>query len=551
MLLGISLKNFTIIDDISVSFGAGLNIITGETGAGKSIIIDAVNIILGGKASPDLIKTGEEEARIEALFDISSYPEIKERLLSSGFECPEDELLIKRVLFRKGRSRVHINAETATLSILEQVTEGLIDVFSQHEHQTLLKKDNHLRVLDELGGTRALQDEVSSLYHEHRGVSAKLKEMSEGVRSLREKEDFLKFQLEEISKSALTPGEDQELESEKLRLLNSEQLLSASKSAYEEIYENEPSISGRLKSLTSEISKAADIDEELKKVESTLQSAIVQIEEASFTLRDYASELSFDTGRLDEIEERLKDIGELKRKYGDTIEDILSKESEIEKELSLITNHDENLETLKKELTAIEQSYLKSAKALSGKRIKSGAALTKILKGELSKVGIKEAQFVPEFNTKEMSPEGIDDVTFLFSANPDEEPRPLARVASGGELSRIMLVLKEAIARTEGGSVIIFDEADSGIGGAVAETVGEKIKKLSEPYQVICITHLPQVAKFADSHYLVTKTLEGGKTAVSVESLSPQQRVEELARMIGGLKVTQKTLDAAHEMLGL
>ncbi len=550
MLLGLNLKNFTIIDDISVSFTSGLNIITGETGAGKSIIVDAVNIILGEKATPDLIKTGEDESRIEALFDISSYPLIKERLLSSGFDASGDELLIKRVIYRKGRSRVHMNGETATLSILEHVTEGLIDVFSQHEHQTLLKKENHLRVLDELGGNGKDHERVRELYGRHSEVRAMIRQMSDDVRDLAEKEDFLKFQLDEIQKSSLSLGEDEELEAEKRKLLNIEKLLSASKSAYEEIYENEPSLSGRLKSLTAEISEAGKIDEPLGKIASLLESAIVQIEDASFTLRDYASELSFESGRLDEIEERLKDISELKRKYGGTISNIFKRRGEIEKELSAITNHDEQLEGLGAELRGIEKSYNKAASELSKKRKRLGASLGEVLQKELSHVGIKGAQFSSEFKQKEMSPDGVDDVTFLFSANPDEAPKPLARVASGGELSRIMLVLKEAIARTEGGSVIIFDEADSGIGGAVAETVGEKIKRLSEPYQVICITHLPQVAKFGDSHLLVSKTLIDGKTRVSVRSLNEQERVRELARMIGGLKVTQKTLDAAHEMLG-
>ena len=549
MLLGLSLKNFTIIDDISVSFTSGLNIITGETGAGKSIIIEAVNIILGEKAPPDLIKTGEDESRIEALFDISSYPLIKERLLSSGFDASGDELLIKRVLYTKGRSRVYINGDTATLSILQHVTEGQIDVFSQHEHQTLLKKESHLRVLDELGGNGKELEVVKELYRKHSEIRGRLKRMSDDARGLAEKEDFLKFQLEEIQKSALKPGEDEGLESEKLKLLNSEKLLSATKSAYEEIYENEPSLSGRLKSLTAEISEAGEIDELLRNIASALESAIVQIEEASFTLRDYASGLSFDTGRLEEIEERLKDIGELKRKYGDTINDIFKKRDEIEKELSAITSYDEQLEELRSELRDIEMRYNKKAGELSEKRKRAGASLGKVLQKELANVGIKGARFSPEFKQKDMSGDGVDDVTFLFSANPDEAPKPLARVASGGELSRIMLVLKEAIAGVGGGSVIIFDEADSGVGGAVAEAVGEKIKRLSESCQVICITHLPQVAKFGDSHLVVSKTLKDGKTSVTVRSLNDRERVQELARMMGGLKVTQKTIDAAHEML--
>ena len=550
MLLGLSLKNFTIIDDLSVSFTPGLNIITGETGAGKSIIIDAVSIILGDKAPADLIKTGEKDSHIEALFDISSYPDIKERLESSGIDSEGDELLIKRVISRTGRGRVFINGSASTLSMLGRVTEGLIDIFSQHEHQTLLKKENHLRVLDELGGSSKELSEIRELYSKHKELSGRIQQLTKDAGELSEKADYLKFQLAEIDGAALRPGEEAELESEKLRLLNSEKLLSASRSVYEEIYENEPSLSGRLTSLSSDVTEAALIDPGLKEAADAIESAIVQIEEASFSLRDYAAGLSFDPGRLDEIEERLKVIGELKRKHGGSIEEVLNKRDVIEKELSMITNSDEHLEELRKELSKVEKIYYEKANELTEKRRKTGAILENTLRSELSKVGIKEAQFESEFSQKDISPDGVDDVTFLFSANPGEAPKPLSRVASGGELSRIMLVLKEVIARTEGGSVIIFDEADTGIGGAVAETVGDKIKRLSSPYQVLCITHLPQVAKFGDSHLLVAKSIEGGKTSVSVTSLDQKGRVEELARMIGGIKVTQKTLDAAHEMLG-
>lgn len=549
MILGLTLKNFTIIEDLSVGLSSGLNIITGETGAGKSVIVDAINIILGDKASPDNIKSGKEEAHIEALFDISSDEVIQERLKSSGFDISSGELLIKRVIYPNARSRVFINGSLSTLTLLSTITQGLVDIFNQHEHQSLLKEENHLKILDNFGETA---NEVSRLREQYQNYLETKKELDDLIQSQKdrfEKEDYLKYQLSEIDGAELQLGEDEKLEAEKLKLINTERLNSTTQGAYDILYESESSILGSLQRVSDDLLNSGKIDSTLAEIGQSIEKGRLQIQDAAFSLRDYNSELTHDSGRLDIVEDRIHLIGDLKRKYGESVSQIILKRDEIEKELNNIEHFDERVKSLSSESQMLMDESLSLAGKISKKRKQSSKKLTSVLEKELNEVGIKGGQFHIEFTDKEISSNGVDDISFLFSANPDEKPKPLTKVASGGELSRIMLVLKEVIARVEGGSVIIFDEADSGVGGAVAEAVGQKIRKLSQSYQVICITHLPQVAKFADSHLAVSKTHNDNKTQVTIKSLEGDERVFELARMIGGFNITQKTIDAAYEML--
>lgn len=549
MILGLTLKNFTIIEDLSVGLSSGLNIITGETGAGKSVIVDAINIILGDKASPDNIKSGKEEAHIEALFDISSDEVIQERLKSSGFDISSGELLIKRVIYPNARSRVFINGSLSTLTLLSTITQGLVDIFNQHEHQSLLKEENHLKILDNFGETA---NEVSRLREQYQNYLEAKKELDDLIQSQKdrfEKEDYLKYQLSEIDGAELQLGEDEKLEAEKLKLINTERLNSTTQGAYDILYESESSILGSLQRVSDDLLNSGKIDSTLAEIGQSIEKGRLQIQDAAFSLRDYNSELTHDSGRLDIVEDRIHLIGDLKRKYGESVSQIILKRDEIEKELNNIEHFDERVKSLSSESQMLMDELLSLAGKISKKRKQSSKKLTSVLEKGLNEVGIKGGQFHIEFTDKEISSNGVDDISFLFSANPDEKPKPLTKVASGGELSRIMLVLKEVIARVEGGSIIIFDEADSGVGGAVAEAVGQKIRKLSQSYQVICITHLPQVAKFADSHLAVSKTHYDNKTQVTIKSLEGDERVAELARMIGGFNITQKTIDAAYEML--
>jgi DNA repair protein RecN (Recombination protein N) len=550
MLLSLNLKNFAIIDDLSIDFGKGLNIITGETGAGKSIIVDAINIILGDRASSDLIKSGQEEAQVEALFDIGDNKHLKHKLESLGFEPGDDQLLIRRILSRRGKGRVFIGGNIATYSMLEQLTEGVVDVLSQHEHQTLLKEDKHLQLLDEFGGLRVLTEEFGEVYKTYIRLKKELEECESNRRTQVEREDFLRFQCAEIDAARLQVSEDEMLEEERKRLANAEKLYSITQEAYEALYEGEKSVFDTLKRITNRVEEAVKIDDTLLETAKSLEKGIVEIQDASFTLRQYAANISFDPDRLNYVDSRLQEIRRLKKKYGGSIEEILQKREHMEEELRNISGYEGKVEDLQNQLKVIELGLDKKAYELSEKRQASSRKLMNVVEKELEKIGIKNARFVVDLTTKELSYNGRDKVAFLFSGNPDENPKPLTRVASGGELSRIMLVLKEVLARVEGGLVLIFDEADSGIGGAIAEAVGRKIKNLSQSYQVICITHLPQVAKFADTHFTVTKTFtEDSRTRVEVKSLGYEERVKELARMLGGLKVTEKTLEVAREMI--
>jgi len=549
MLLGLTLKNFTIIEDLSVGFSPGLNIITGETGAGKSVIVDAVNIILGDKTSSDNIKSGREEAHIEALFDISGDEVIKERLESSGFDTSTGELLIKRVIYRSARSRVFINGSLSTLTLLSKITRGLVDIFSQHEHQSLLREENHIKILDNFGEISIEVFDLRELYQNYVRVTKELDDLLQSQKDKLEKQDYLKYQLSEINEAELQIGEEEKLEEEKLKLNNAEKLQLSAEGAYGTLYENERSIVGTLQNLTDDLLNSGKVDATLADIGKSIEKSLLQIQEAAFSLRDYNSDLIHDSTRLEIVEDRIHLIGDLKRKYGESVFAIILKRDEIQKELENIEHFDERVNSLTNESQEIMGELLVLGEKISKSRKRASKKLTAILEKELKEVGIQGGQFHIEFTDKDVSSNGIDDISFLFSANPGERPKPLTKVASGGELSRIMLVLKEVIARVEGGSVIIFDEADSGVGGAVAEAVGQKIRKLSQSYQVICITHLPQVAKFADSHLSVLKTHDDNKTQVTIKSLEGEERVIEIARMIGGFNITQKTIDAAQEML--
>ena len=549
MLLELTLRNFAIIDELTVNFGEGLNILTGETGAGKSVIVDAINLILGEKASTDLIKSDKEEALIEALFGISKKRELKDKLISSGLESKGDEVVIKRVIPRAGRSRVYINGSIATFNLLEQIVEGLVDIFSQQEHQTLLKEERHLEVLDEFGGLGSLTGRVSELYKGTTKLKREIEELERDQKNKIEREDFLRFQCKEIDSVRLEPGEDERLEEERKKLANAERLFSVANEAYGILYEGEKAVTDVLKRIRNQIDEVAKIDASLVDVAKSIEKGTIEIQDAAFTLRGYASNISFDPQRLSSIEIRLEEIKKLKRKYGGSIIEILEKRKSLEDELGRISGGGERIEALKKDLEFVESELNNCARELSEKRRQAAGRLMLSVSKELGEVGIKGGKLLVEFEKKPISELGFERVSFLFSANPDEKPKPLTRVVSGGELSRIMLVLKEILARVEGGSVLIFDEADSGIGGAVAETVGRKIKNLSKRYQVICITHLPQVAKFADTHFRVTKMFRGNKTRVQIKALNYDERVEELGRMLGGIKVTEKTIEAAREML--
>ena len=548
MLLGITLKNFAIVDDMAINFGSGLNVVTGETGAGKSIIVNAINFILGDRASSELIKSGEEEAQVEALFDISKDNEVMRRLGSLGIQTGGGEVLIRRVFSIGGKGRVYINGNLATIGMLGELTSGFIDVFSQHEHQSLLKEGNQLRVLDEFGGLTEACSSFSNLFQDYVMANKELEEIRTRHDDQVKKEDFLRFQCGEIDSANLGMEEDEQLEREKLKLSNAEQLFSVSKEAYDIIYEREGSIIDELKRIRSNIDNAAKLDESLLGLSEVLERGMSEIEDSAFRLRDYFSKINYSQERLNQIEDRLLEIKRLKRKYGSTIQEIIEKRKEMGEELSNLTDLEKKEKRIESDVDRLKNKVDCGVSELSKARLNAAARLSGEVERRLDEVGIKGGRLVIDFDRKEISSDGYDKITFLFSANPDEKPKPLSKVASGGELSRIMLVLKEVISTAEGGSILIFDEADSGIGGAIAETVGRKIKSLSKKHQVICITHLAQVAKFADTHFKVTKEFQYDSTKVDIKELGEEEIIKEIARMLGGIKITEKTLAAAREM---
>lgn len=549
MLVELRLQNFAIIDDISINFGDGLNIITGETGTGKSLIVDAINVILGDRFTAGHAKLPGKEAVVEALFEIPPDGRVAENLEKSGIAGPGDELVVKRVLTEKGKNRIYVNGSMVTLGVLSEATEGLVNMFGQHEHQNLLKKNNYISYLDDFS---QLSHELS----EYRAAYAELAELGGKIGSLEkkrlegaEKRDYLRFQIEEIENVSPADGEDLRLEEERTRLENSEKFSSSLRSAAELLYEGEGSAVDSLKRAASRLEEVSGLDSSLGKLRDRMGSLLIEAEDVFYGLSEFAGRVEHNPARLEEVISRLEEIKKLKRKHGDSIGEILEKQRRMESELGEIDNSDELLAELEKKRDSLRGEILRAARSVSSARKAGAGRLEELFSREAESVGLKNSRFEMEFGEKELSSDGLDRVDFLFSANPGQKPRPVTKVASGGELSRIMLALRSFVSAGDPGSILIFDEADAGIGGVVAETIGKKIKGLSAENQVVCITHLPQVAKFADTHLLVAKSFGEGETEVSVDVLSGRRRVEEISRMLAGQSVSEKTFEVAEELI--
>lgn len=549
MIAQISLKNYAIIDSLTVEFSEGLNIITGETGTGKSIIIDAINILLGDKVSSDIVKTGNTQATVEALFDISSNKELLYKLEEQGYTASDNQLVIKRVIPDTGKGKVFINGSLATLNILADVTTGLIDIFGQHEHQSLIKPTNHIKFLDLYSDNFPLLEDYREAYSEYLSVSKKLEQTLIATEDRSEREEYLKYQLNELDKADLQADEEESLRQEEKILANAEKIVNTLESVYAALYESESSSYSTIKNLSNEIEEIQEIDPSLASIGKSASSVLVEIEDISFKLMDYLSKVQSDPEKLEKINYRMSEISGLKRKYGGTVQEILEKHKKIAQELSELTEIDDTVDKLKQDSERLLSKLNSYADKLSSKRKGAAKDLMRSFAQESEHVGLKGSVLDIKLEKKPVSTDGIDDISFLFSANPGEAPKPLSKVASGGELSRIMLLLKNMLSNKDTGAILIFDEADSGIGGITAEIIGKKIKDLSENNQVICITHLPQVAKFASSHFRVSKFVRDNGTRVEINRLKNGERVEEISRMLAGKNVTAKTLEVAKEML--
>jgi len=557
MLTELSIRNFAIIDEMKVSFTDGLNVITGETGAGKSIIVGAVSLLLGDRASADMIRSFEESATVEALFDIGEKDELKKKVRQMGFHVGK-ELILKRIVSRTGKNRVYIDGQLATLGMLSAISESLINICGQHEHQVILNADNHIDIIDEFGDLLPIRLEYADMYGQYLSLKEKIGESLSVKRTRGEREELLRFQFKEIDDAGIRAGEDAALLEEKKVLNNVQRLMDYAAGAHDVLYGRAGSVLGELRGAIASIREIKKIDTGLRLSDGDLDATYYQLEEIALALRDYMKNLSYDPARLETIDDRLDLLGRLKRKYGRTLEEVSEKRLQIEEELKAIASVDDEIEKMSKDIEALSPTLLEKARDLSTRRRDTASVLKKAIEGEIHSLRMENAAFEVTFKTPEghqgsasFNPRGIDEVEFFLATNVGESLKPLNRIASGGELSRIMLALKNVLAMTGSVGTIIFDEVDSGIGGATAEDVGKKLKGVAKHHQILCITHLPQIACFGDRHYRVVKTVSGERTIASVDVLSDKDRLDEIARMLGGTELTKKTREHAREMLEL
>jgi len=548
MLTDLFIKNVAIIDSLHVAFQSGLTVLTGETGAGKSIIIDAVNLVLGERASVDLIRTDAEEASVEAVFDLADAPEVIGALVAMGVDC-DGELLVKRTLSRAGKNRVFLNGSPATLAVLAEAARQLVNIYGQHESQTLLKIDNHLELLDDFAGLGVLVAAYRCQYDEYQQAVVALQRLEEGEREAARRLDLVSYQSDEIAKAALSLGEDELLEQERQLLVHAERLLTASQGGYDLLYGGEGALLGQVRRVLQTVSDIRGIDGSLGPVVESLESGYASLEDAALTLRDYASRIEADPARLAQIDDRLDLIGRLQKKYGASVAEILAYKDEIDQELGQLTDREGSMALLQQRRDGAEQSLRQLGTELTQRRQAAAAELALAMTRELGQLAMPNARFAVQLTTvAEPRPTGWDRAEFMFAPNPGEAEKPLARIASGGELSRLMLALKQVHPESDV-PTLIFDEVDSGIGGATSALVGQKLRRVARGQQVFCITHLPQVAACGDHHLRVEKQVTDGRTVTGVVALEEGERIRELARMLGGVTITETILAHARELI--
>lgn len=560
MLVQLGISNFAIIRHLDIAFKPGLNILSGETGTGKTILINAVNLVLGGRASTDLVRSGSAEARVEALFSVPEDSPVRDLLRELGLTF-EGGIVVRRTLSREGRSRVQINDSLATLQTLSRLGGFLISVSGQHEHQLLLRPENHLFILDDFGGLTEARLEVGRLFDRWRDITQRKKTLEAEIKALEERQDLARFQVQEISQANIEPGEDEALAQEKKRLQHAGELQEIVLDSYRALYERTDSVISVLSQCVRRIEKATAMDSRLGRLREALEDIRLRTEDAALTLRDLERSVKGNPRRLEEVEERIQLLHRLKRKYGPTLADVLAFGQRASCQVEDLEKKKDGLTTLTREGDFALRDLKERALALSRERRVAAAALEKAVIGELKDLHMSgtafkvlfhsegEAPEVPGAGACGIGPDGMDQVAFMIAPNIGEDLKPLARIASGGELSRIMLALKTILAREGAVETVIFDEVDTGISGATAEMIGEKLLALSRFHQVLCITHLPQIACKGKNHLLVRKEVSGGRTETVVSDLDGDSRVREIARLLGGKEITKKAMAHAEEMI--
>lgn len=558
MLQALSIRDFAIIDRLDLDLGPGLTVITGETGAGKSILVDALSLVLGDRARADVVRTGAKQASVEALFDLRQAPLVRARLVDAGLDAG-DELVIRRVVGRNGRHKVYVNGALATVNTLAHLTEGLVDISGQHQHYSLMRAESHLDLLDRVAGLGALRETVEEAHREVAALDARVADLRRRQRDQAEREDFLSFQLAELREAKLDdPDEEEALLVEARRLRNSEKLRTAAAEAEASLYSERGAAAERIGKALKRVEALVALDDGLVTVLDELQQALVLVEDAARTLEEYGRGLDAEPSRLDEVEQRLALFARLRRKYGATLGEVIARTKALEAELAEISGADGALESLAVARRAAAAKLRAAAETLSAARRAGGDELSRAVCAELVDLGMPGAKMVVERRVltggvevegRFYGPRGAERVEFLLSANPGEAPQPMGRIASGGELSRIMLAVKRVIAARDPVSTYIFDEVDTGVGGPTAEAIGRKLRQVGAKRQALCVTHLPQIAAMGQQHLHVSKEVVEDRTRSVVDTLDDEGRVEELARMLGGATVTDTTRAAAREML--
>ena len=560
MLVELRLENYAVVDNLAVEFAPGLNLLTGETGAGKSILIDALALLLGDKASSDVIRSGTDKAIISAVFEVEGGAEkrIAEALEANGIDSDDDAIILRREIAAGGKGRVFVNNQPATVAVLRQLAPHLATIHAQNESILAFDGPTRLALLDGYAGTHL--DATAESFARWKEIAARIEELQRDEQDRLRLLDLWSFQKREIEEAKLQPGEDDSLQAEKLVLANAEKIYSAAMNAFDLLYEGSTSTASSLRAAQKHIEELARFEPKFHEAVTQLDSARISVEDVGATLRDYAGGIHASPEHLAEVEDRLAAIDRLKRKYGPTLDDVIKFGDEVSGKLAAMENKDETLRLLRAELDQAGDAYLRAARAISKKRYEAARKLEKLVEAEINDLAMKTHFHIEVSGTDEegnWTSTGFDQVVYLISTNPGEPLRRLEHIASGGELSRVMLALKASVARTPSSAgsarkaqrTLVFDEIDTGIGGSAAEAVGKKLKSLSRTSQVLCVTHLPQIATFADHHYLLQKKDSANRTRTTIRLITGEERTEEVARMLSGAKLTDTSRKHAEQMI--
>jgi DNA repair protein RecN (Recombination protein N) len=558
MLLELGIKNYVIIERQVIAFESGLNVITGETGSGKSLVIDALSAIIGGRFSKEDIRTGEERASVEALFSLEGLGYIKDIMEEYGIDPDEDNsLVITREINTNGRSVCRMNGQIVTLSILKRIAQYLVDIVGQNEYQLLFNTVKHGEYVDNFGS-----DEINPVKKDIKLLTDKLGELEKKLESTsgnaaeRERKlDLLKFQVEEIDSAGLKSNEDEELKSRRHLLVNAEKLLKGITYVYGILFNGDRAskgVSDLLSDSAGTLRELAAVDEKLAGYKSKLEEIIYQLEDMRGELRVYRDSIEFNEGEIDLLEERLDQINKMKRKYGSSIEEVLSYMNNASEKIQYLVDSEKHMAEIEDEMEKIKEQYMVKARMLSDKRKAKAGILEKLIEKELQDLNMYGSKFIIKISRDEsvISANGFDKIEFMLSPNPGEPEKSLSKIASGGEMSRVMLAIKNAFSDIEKAPCVVFDEIDAGVGGQTANMVGQKIKTISKNSQILCITHLPQIASISDNHIFVDKKVQGNKTYTEIKILTAVERVEEIARMLGGNENIEASMEHAKKLVG-